>query len=954
MVDQTRPCDCCATTETQSEVQNVPGLPALAYRINTYDGFLRRMLAQLSRERIEDAANVFRYPLATLTTRDADDPAIALLDAWAIVGDVLTFYQERIANEGFLRTATERRSIHALAGLIGYQLNPGVAASAHLVFEVDTAVGAPPTARVPAGMRVQSVPGQGELPQPFEVASDITARVEWNRLRPRQLRPQELAISGGKLVMLDVSVGLGAGAPAVDVTNVHPLDGDLPLPASGNVKAAEVNTIYVAGTASGIKPGDVVLLVGKKNTSGATEQTLPKVVRAVDAQDTLNRTRIDFEGPQPKPLGYAVSLNKIAAVSLQATSLNSTSANAVAGATFSEQALGAYGAVQAWTMPALVNYYYQTYTVVEPKVKLPPAAPGAFAMRARLGFFGHNAPALIPQAGNAGMVAQDLSSTSIWRTGGTDAFMERSVPGVTNDSWLVLELARQFTSFRITTTNEASLAEFGLSGKSTGLVLDAGVTKDNKFRVRTTTAHVQSDRLALAQLPIEAEIGKGTGEETQLTLDRMVLNLRQGQALALTGERADLTGVITSEIVLLTDVQHSGGFTTLFFDSPGLRFRYVRSTVSLNANVVLATHGETVVEVLGSGKGSTPHQTFTLKRSPLTYTASSSATGAESSLDVRVNGLRWQESPQLFDQDPTGESFIVRIADSGAVSVTFGDGEHGARVPTGIENVVATYRSGIGATGMVGADRVTLMTTRPLSIRAVTNPLAASGGADPERADEARVNAPLTVLAMGRIVSLRDAEDFARAFAGVGKTKAVSLWRGSSQWVHLTVAASVAAPVDAGATTILPDFRVDLGSPLGRNLSDAIDAYKEPSMHLRLDSYQPLYFDVVAKVAIDPRFEWTAIEAALRAALLKAFSFAARAFGQSVSMAEVIRVVHSVAGVVFVDVDVLRRFDQTAPDLPVNGSLAAGDVQWPEHQSEPAALAQLLLINPLGIALTRG
>ena len=46
--------------------------------------------------------------LPELTARDPDDPAIALLDAWATVADVVTFYQERIANEGFLRTATER------------------------------------------------------------------------------------------------------------------------------------------------------------------------------------------------------------------------------------------------------------------------------------------------------------------------------------------------------------------------------------------------------------------------------------------------------------------------------------------------------------------------------------------------------------------------------------------------------------------------------------------------------------------------------------------------------------------------------------------------------------------------------------------------------------------------------------------------------------------------------
>jgi hypothetical protein len=160
------------------------------------------MLLQLSRESIEDAPNVLRYPLSRLATRSTGDPAIAILDAWALVADVLTFYQERIANEGYLRTATERRSILELSALIGYQLNPGVASSTHLAFHVDDAAGAPASAVVPMGMRAQSVPGQGELPQPFETSEEITARVEWNALRPRQMRPQELAIRGGKLVML--------------------------------------------------------------------------------------------------------------------------------------------------------------------------------------------------------------------------------------------------------------------------------------------------------------------------------------------------------------------------------------------------------------------------------------------------------------------------------------------------------------------------------------------------------------------------------------------------------------------------------------------------------------------------------------------------------------------------------------------------------------------------------
>ena len=124
-------------------------------------------------------------------------------------------------------------------------------------------------------------------------------------------------------------------------------------------------------------------------------------------------------------------------------------------------------------------------------------------------------------------------------------------------------------------------------------------------------------------------------------------------------------------------------------------------------------------------------------------------------------------------------------------------------------------------------------------------------------------------------------------------------------------------------------------------------------MQLRLDTYQPIYFDLRAKVAIDPDREWTAVEPVLRASLIAAFSFQARSFGQSVTLSEVVRVLQSVAGVVFVDVDTLRRFDQTAPELPAGDVLPALDVRWADDEAEPGLLAQLLIVNPFGIALTQ-
>src|SRR5206468_7546586 len=121
---------------------NRPGLTALSYRAGTYATFFETMVARLSSLYLDvptaDNLSTQRvYPLKSLTTRDRSDFSIALLDAWAIVADVLTFYQERIANEGYLRTAIERRSIIELARLVGYRLRPGVAASVYLALTID-------------------------------------------------------------------------------------------------------------------------------------------------------------------------------------------------------------------------------------------------------------------------------------------------------------------------------------------------------------------------------------------------------------------------------------------------------------------------------------------------------------------------------------------------------------------------------------------------------------------------------------------------------------------------------------------------------------------------------------------------------------------------------------------------------------------------------------------------
>ncbi len=192
-------CSCCEGVDTATPLStaNRPGLSQLSYLIGTHASFLETMKARLSSSDYS--------ALVGLTTREADDPSIALLDAWATIADVLTFYQERIANEGYLRTATERRSILELARLVGYRLRPGVASSVFLAYTIDENTEEETT--IPAGSRAQSVPGPGELPQSFETSEELKARTRWNNLKPRMTQPQTFnketgTLNGGPRVYL--------------------------------------------------------------------------------------------------------------------------------------------------------------------------------------------------------------------------------------------------------------------------------------------------------------------------------------------------------------------------------------------------------------------------------------------------------------------------------------------------------------------------------------------------------------------------------------------------------------------------------------------------------------------------------------------------------------------------------------------------------------------------------
>lgn len=393
-----------------------------------------------------------------------------------------------------------------------------------------------------------------------------------------------------------------------------------------------------------------------------------------------------------------------------------------------------------------------------------------------------------------------------------------------------------------------------------------------------------------------------------------------------------------SEIGRIKLVSSGRDRTTITLHSP-LQNSYDRMSTTMNANVAPATHGETKEEVLGSGDGSTTYQRFVLRESPLTYVHSAVPGGAQSTLQVRINDILWHEVPSLYGHGPNERIFVTRRDDYDRTTIQFGDGTSGARPPTGQENVRAAYRKGIGLEGMVEADQLSLLLTRPLGVRSVTNPQAAADAAEPEPREEVRRNAPLTALTLDRVVSLQDHEDFARSYAGIGKALATWVWDGEARGVFVTVAGPEGS---------------EPSRDLLRDLSDAIRKAGDPYHPLFVEPYRSALFNVEARVKVDADFLPEKVLAAVEESLRARFSFEARAFGQSVALSEVISVVQGVPGVAAADMNKFYR-DCVPQDAAVLGSQCTPEKLSPRLGARGpqvgVSAAELLTLNPLPLGL---
>jgi predicted phage baseplate assembly protein len=1041
MKPTTEACGCCEGIEivTPEPTANRPGLSALSYRIGTHAAFLETMLARLSSS---------DYPkLAELRTRETNDPAIAFLDAWAVVADVLTFYNERIINEGYLRTATERRSILELARLVGYKLRPGVASSVYLAYTLDDNF--KEEAIISKGAKSQSIPGPNELPQAFETSEELKARAQWNNLRPRMNRPQTifsmlLDPKGPRIYVKGINTNLKPNDPLLidfddekgpRFTRVKEVIADpltdrslilLQIKSEQSKISSNDGFLEMLRDQKGI---EIILLDRGDGLPGffgfdhVSDHVSDKAITLFSFHDN-NRWSMEIVSSEGEPIliklnsngkeshyrieaaeliendfisYFRITLQSVQSYSDLLTTLGLPPSVQPRNELRLEKDLkGQFtGSTTVKTEPSINTRLFSTSTErffpamlqqdkktnilgldvvaegsnalikrIAPLVGENLASANAnanvtnlnpikvYALRIKASMFGNNVPET-PVYGrtndDTGMITIDHYTSpvplDIWapplseqewldsvKEGMATIFTDSQLDQILNDSWLVIDRpedserpsessGRSVTIHKVQNNQIVTKSAQGVPSKVSLLTIHEPWLSDEKPEVikdllasstallRETSLYAQSEELILADEPINNPI---CGDSDDLIeLDGYYEDLQAGRWAVVSGERADTAGtqgVKSSELAMISVVRQDvsrqplAGKEVEGYRLPGdkmhtfiklaepLQYCFKRDTVIINGNVVKATHGDTRKETLGSGDGAKALQAFVLKQPPLTYVSASNPSGVDSTLKIFVNDVQWHETDALTGLSPTDRNFITKTDDDGKTTVVFGNGKEGSRLPTGIENIKAEYRNGIGKPGNVKASQISLLTTRPLGVKEVVNPLSASGGADKESRDQARKNAPLAIKALDRLVSVHDYEDFARVYAGIGKARAAELSNGRRQLVHVTIAGS-------------DDIPLDKNSDLYRNLRQSLLDFGDPFQPLQLEIRELMFIVIQANIRILPDYLWEPVVTQVRAALLDAFSFERRELGQDVPLSEVLGVMQSVRGVAYVDVD---------------------------------------------------
>jgi len=712
----------CEMPQDPQVVSNPPGLVSITDRVDDFTGFRRALLRPLPGEQ---ALGAWRPT--------AGDLGLQFLEWWAYVADVLTFYNERIANETYLRTAQFPESIAGLVALLGYVPAPGLAATGQVGAIRTTTRPAEPLV-IPVGMQLSSTASSGVPAQTFE------------------------------------AVGVSFPGPSDVVATLAP-DPALRVTSSGSVTDAGPASVLLAGKVTGTKAGDRLLLVanGWDGTADDTWSavTVAAVTPEIDPGTGEVNTRVSFTSTAVwgSTSGTSTTIDVPIVVEESRSSLvfrGAESSLQLARSSFlpADFSAGRIGIVGGWfhgfPPPQPPDRQAADYRLMKPSAaaslwNLPGALSPAAAMTESPLTVNLSATVRSIQPGD--MVFFD-GGTQLAVLGLVTATSDQlgKLPFPESLSPPAPDLIVPYTALTVATPGSDALSGDVTSGNPGALAV--------RYGFRDVGTVLANPAASLSNLPatvvVPAAFALPSGVSTALLEDATGAGTVVQVAPAQT---SDGTGNGTVSLALTPAPP-----APTSFDPP------LQAPLRLLFDVVTVSRGATVAnEALGSGNAAVANQRFTLKKSPLTYLASGA--GWTAVLAVYVDGIQWSEVPTLYNQPAGAQVYVVERGPDQSATIRFGDGVNGSRLTSGTGNVVATYRYGSGSASPP-AGRLTTIVQRQPNLAAIHNPVAVAGGADPQAPGDVKTDAPASVFTFGRAISALDYEVVAAQAAGVTRVKA--------------------------------------------------------------------------------------------------------------------------------------------------------------------------------------
>ena len=846
--------DCIMELLFPKRPNNRAGLSHIDYRIGTYTSIRESMLQNLNKDLL----------LKDWTHRGADDPGIALLEGAAILGDILTFYQELYANEAYLRTAKWRESIADLVRLLGYRLSPGIGGSGTFAFEVK---GDKPVV-IPKGFPIKAQLEGLEQQAEFETIEETTAYPwlsEFNLYR--RLYTPNITQSTREFYIFSPDQYLD---PVVLKEGDRLMIGD-PYPMTNPTRLLNSEIVIV---------DEIRELQGCKiyKIKGALKRT--GSVFGI-AGFKLGRSFRHFGHNSP---------SKVVTIT-------------DGGASESD-----------------VSFVRQLENTPTGIFLLPDSGPKAFPLDLQI---------------------DDLPVGTFLIC---EAVLRRLSGSVTYYTTVTFALIRKIQDIR-----QISYTWGALSGNSTLVVLDSKLTTTTNPAV--DTFHPQShtyDRIDIREIQFYEVLSPllklrgGLQETTDVSGNELYFYGTDAELQALKDRKLGfkkpdsdpIEATVVSVQTLSSDLSERSLLRRISLDRD---FDYIDfpnedPVTAVYGNLVEADQGKTEKEaILGNGDNRQIFQTFKIPKSPLTYHNTLGETPPElPDLEIYVNDRLWKRVPSFFGRESKEEIYIVREDQTGDSWVQFGDGKTGSRLPSGVKNVKAIYRTGNGAFGLLKEETTVQSGGKLNKLAKIQLPGVVSGGSEPEAGDNAREAAPGKIQSLDRLVSLKDFETEALAVPGVSKAAAV--------W-------DLVDNVPAVVITVLMQTGRDKEIESVREILNGYNRCRGPqrfSIIVHQGRLQYVYIDLV--FALDPTFRREIVEEEIKGVLgvtgeegngidgsRGLFGIRSRSFGQNEYATSLAGIVQNIQGVSWSKVTAL-------------GSL--GEAEDPSELTLPAEPKPLIAVVP--------